>query len=93
MKRSISFILLTVLFFSCKKNDPDHDQGNNFIGFIYTSTNATSGNSIIALGRHRNGTVEELKGSPYATGARGDAAEETLTPSGHYESLAIICWP
>lgn len=50
-------------------------KGNNFTGFIYTSTNSSSGNAIIALGRHRDGTVEELKESPYATGDKGDAAE------------------
>lgn len=76
MKKLLATSLLSVLFFACKKNDiPDFDLGNNLTGFIYTSTNATSGNAIIALGRHKDGTVEELKGSPYATGDRGDAAE------------------
>ncbi len=51
----------------------DNSQGNNYTGFIYTSTNATAGNAIIALGRHRDGSVEELKGSPYYTESRGDA--------------------
>ncbi|MEJ7768506.1 MAG: hypothetical protein WKF89_11890 [Chitinophagaceae bacterium] len=76
MKQLLFTLVTATLFFSCKKNDlPDIDFGNNFNGFIYTSTNATSGNAIIALGRNHNGTVEELKGSPYATGDRGDAAE------------------
>jgi 6-phosphogluconolactonase (cycloisomerase 2 family) len=76
MKKLLFASLLSVLLFSCKKDDlPDFDLGKNYTGFIYTSTNATSGNAIIALGRHKDGTVEELKGSPYATGDRGDAAE------------------
>ncbi|MEJ7685419.1 MAG: hypothetical protein WKG06_47775 [Segetibacter sp.] len=86
MKHLFYLSLLTTLLFSCKKdfnpkhfidhfNDKDNNNSNNFTGFIYTSTNATAGNAIIALGRHRDGTVEELKGSPYATSARGDAIE------------------
>jgi hypothetical protein len=76
MKKLLFASLLSVVLFSCKKDDiPDYDLGKNYTGFIYTSTNATAGNAIIALGRHKDGTVEELKGSPYATGDRGDAAE------------------
>ncbi|MDQ3682903.1 MAG: hypothetical protein M3352_07505, partial [Bacteroidota bacterium] len=72
MKKLLYLTILTSLLFSCKKDDkPGHD----FKGFIYTSTNATAGNAIIALGRNSNGTVKELKSSPYATGAAGDAAE------------------
>ncbi len=79
MKSLLFLVLLSLLLPGCKKiydhYNPDKDDGNNFTGFIYTSTNATSGNAIIALGRHRDGTVEELKGSPYYTESRGDAAE------------------
>jgi len=75
MRKSLLLAALTVLFFSCKKDKQDGDNGNNFTGFIYTSTNATTGNAIIALGRHKDGTVEELNGSPYHTESRGDAAE------------------
>ncbi len=75
MKKLLFVTLVSILFFSCKKVDiPMYNQGN-YSGFIYTSTNATAGNAIIALGRHPHGTVEELKGSPYTTGARGDAAD------------------
>lgn len=78
--RSLLFLVLLSVFFSgCKKvfdqYNPDKDKDNNYTGFIYTSTNATDGNAIIAVGRHQDGTVEELKGSPYHTGSRGDAAE------------------
>ncbi len=45
-----------------------NSQGINFTGFIYTSTYETAGNAIIALGRHRDGSVEELEGSPWAAG-------------------------
>lgn len=45
-----------------------------YAGFLYTSTNATDGNGIIAMGRNRDGTVTELPGSPYPTGAAGAAS-------------------
>jgi 6-phosphogluconolactonase (cycloisomerase 2 family) len=78
MKHLLFLVLLSILFVGCKK-DYNHGNGNsqgkNYTGFIYTSTNSTSGNAIIALGRHRDGTLEEIQGSPFATGAAGDAAE------------------
>ena len=51
------------------------DNGNNNTGYIYTSTNSSAGNAVIALARKRDGSVEELKSSPYPTGDKGDAAE------------------
>lgn len=76
MKTLLYFGVFAMLFISCKKDDkPDHGHGKDYEGFIYTSTNSTSGNAIIALGRHEDGSVEELKASPYATGSAGDAAE------------------
>lgn len=73
MKKLLSIALITSLFFSCKKNDDNND--SDYKGFIYTSTNATAGNAIIAVGRKSDGTLTELPGSPYATGSTGDAAE------------------
>ncbi len=76
MKTLLYLGVFTMLFVSCEKDDkPEHGHGKDFTGFIYTSTNSTSGNAIIALGRHQDGSVEELKKSPFATGAAGDAAE------------------
>lgn len=76
MKTLLYFGVFTMLFVSCRKDDkPGHGHGKDYKGFIYTSTNSTSGNAIIALGRHYDGSVEELKESPYQTGSRGDAAE------------------
>jgi len=51
---------------------PDSDA---YAGFVYTSTNNTAGNAVIAMGRSRDGSLVELPGSPYATGGNGDAAE------------------
>ncbi len=68
---ALMVIAILLLFSACKKENISKD----FTGFIYTSTNSTSGNAIIALGRHRDGTLEELPNSPYATGGTGDAAE------------------
>jgi len=90
MKQIIYFTLLTTLFLGCKKElkDGSYDKmlaneqaknkgnnGNNATGFIYTSTNSSSGNAIIALERHRDGSVEEIGKSPYPTGDKGDAAD------------------
>ena len=57
---------------ACKK---DSNATEGYSGFLYTSTNSTSGNAIIALGRKSDGTVQELPNSPYSTGSNGDAAE------------------
>lgn len=75
MQKLFFVSLISILFYSCKKGDYPVYNTNDVNGFIYTSTNATSGNAIIALERHHDGSVEELKGSPYATGSKGDAAE------------------
>ncbi|MEO6637670.1 MAG: hypothetical protein ABIN25_05305 [Ginsengibacter sp.] len=76
MKNSFYFLFLllstSVLFFSCKKGQ-ENEKGA--IGYIYTSTNSSSGNHIIALERRIDGSLEEAKYSPYATGATGDAGE------------------
>ncbi|MEO7393345.1 MAG: hypothetical protein ABIU11_00305 [Chitinophagaceae bacterium] len=72
MKKVILIALVTTFFFSCKKG---RENDETYIGFVYTSTNSSAGNSIIALGRKIDGTLEELKNSPYSTGALGDAAE------------------
>ncbi len=70
MKTLLYFGVFGLLFFSCNKHDLPRNNGNNYKGFIYTSTNSTDGNAIIALGRLPDGTVEELKESPYPTGSR-----------------------
>lgn len=75
MKRLLAFVLMLVFFFACKKDDIPGGHEKDFNGFIYTSTNSSAGNSIIALGRYHDGTVRELENSPYPTGAKGDAAE------------------
>jgi 6-phosphogluconolactonase (cycloisomerase 2 family) len=82
MKKILYLTLLTTFLFGCKKDLKDliHDKvsnsnNNNATGFIYTSTNSSSGNAIIALERHRDGSVQEIGKSPYRTGDNGDAAE------------------
>jgi 6-phosphogluconolactonase (cycloisomerase 2 family) len=77
MKKSLFILLFATLLFSCEKLEDifGPPPGKDFSGYIYTSTNSTAGNAIIALGRNSDGTVKELKGSPYSTGDIGDAAE------------------
>lgn len=72
MKKCFYVAMFTSLFFACKKNGANTD---GFSGYIYTSTNASSGNAIIAVGRKIDGTLAELPKSPYATGSTGDAAK------------------
>lgn len=72
MKNLFYVILLSAIIFSCKK-DGEKDKAST--GFIYTSTNSSSGNSIIAVARKIDGSLEELRSSPYPTGSTGDAAE------------------
>jgi hypothetical protein len=77
MKKSILVLSFAIIFFSCEKLEDFFGPplGKDFSGYIYTSTNSTAGNAIIALGRNSDGTLKELKGSPYSTGDAGDAAE------------------
>ena len=101
MKNLIYLTLLSSLFFSCKKelnphNNSDiigknsgkaNENSNNNTGYIYTSTNSSSGNAIIALARHRDGSLEEIGKSPYPTGDNGDAAEGDFD---HQWALRIV---
>ncbi len=72
MKKLFYFFVLSFFIFSCKKGP---DRVKHAAGFIYTSTNSSSGNAIVAVARNMDGSLEELKNSPYATGSAGDAAE------------------
>jgi len=80
MKKQILFVAFLILLISC--NDDDQDTNDNYKGYIYTSTNSSEGNGIIALGRKSNGKLSELPGSPYATGSLGDAAEGDFDTQG-----------
>lgn len=71
---------------SCKK-DEGGSSDDGYKGYVYTSNNATSGNSIVMLGRKSDGTVTELPGSPMATGGTGDAAADDFD---HDNGLRII---
>ena len=73
MRRILLGLFFAAGLFSCQDHPDTNPTG--YVGFLYTSNNASTGNGIIALGRNRNGTVTELPGSPYATGGNGDAAE------------------
>lgn len=79
-------LLAASLLHSCKK-DEGGSSGDSYKGYIYTSTNATSGNGIIMLGRKSDGTLTELPGSPMATGSAGDAADGDFD---HQNGLRII---
>jgi hypothetical protein len=90
MKKVFVFASCALFFVACKKeisskgmddfnltakSSNSNDNSNNNTGYIYTSTNETAGNAVIALARHRDGSVTEIGKSPYLTGDAGDAAE------------------
>ncbi len=72
MKKVILIALTATFFFSCKKGDHNPKKDT---GYIYTSSNSSAGNAIIAVARHADGTLEELNQSPYTTHGFGDAIE------------------
>lgn len=80
MKKQFLAASFFVLLFSCKKDE----NGNTdpYKGYLYTSTNSSTGNGIIAMGRKSDGLLTELAGSPYATGNSGDAVEGDFDTQG-----------
>lgn len=72
---SMKYIITPLLFCATLLCCTDHPDPTGYVGFIYTSNNASTGNGIIAMGRSSNGILTELPGSPYATGGNGDAAD------------------
>jgi 6-phosphogluconolactonase (cycloisomerase 2 family) len=73
MKKLFWLPILAFGFSNCSKDE--NINNSDYSGYIYTSTNASTGNGIIAMGRNSDGTLKELPNSPYTTGANGDAAE------------------
>jgi hypothetical protein len=71
MRYLLLLFLFSATLFACS----DHRDPSGYVGFLYTSNNASTGNGIIALGRTSNGTLTELPGSPYTTSGNGDAAD------------------
>lgn len=80
-RHSIAVLLAGALCVACS-NDPAGPGGDRFTGYLYTTTNANSGNGVIALGRQSDGSLAELTGSPYLTGAAGDAADGDFDTEG-----------
>jgi 6-phosphogluconolactonase (cycloisomerase 2 family) len=74
MKKLFWLPVIAFAFTNCTK-DENINNSTSYSGYIYTSTNSSTGNGIIALGTNRDGTLKELPNSPYTTGANGDAAE------------------
>jgi 6-phosphogluconolactonase (cycloisomerase 2 family) len=75
--KSILYITVIMLFAAACKKDSTNitDTDENYSGYVYTSTNSSTGNAVIALGRKSDGTMKELPNSPYSTSANGDAAD------------------
>lgn len=80
MKQLLIATSMVCLLLSCEKNDDN--KNDPYKGYLYTSTNSSTGNGIIAMGRGSDGKLTELPGSPYATGSTGDAAEGDFDTQG-----------
>ncbi|MEP6713080.1 MAG: hypothetical protein ABJA37_11715 [Ferruginibacter sp.] len=74
MKKMLSIISVTALtavlgFSSCNK---DHGGGgNNVAGYLYTTTNGESTNSVVRFTRHNDGSLSDEKA--YTTNSKGGA--------------------
>lgn len=75
MKKPVLLLLLSVTLSACGDDSVSPIGADAYTGYLYTSTNSSAGNGIIALGKKQDGSLTELPNSPYATGAAGDAAD------------------
>lgn len=64
-----------------------HEEGTNVRRFIYTESNSTGANFVLAYSAAPDGTLTELPGSPFPTGGQGDGVRPPLGDSDH--GLAI----
>jgi len=80
--RNVPLIVAGGLVLAACDGDGTGSDGEDYAGFLYTSTNNTAANAIVVLGRGSDGRVRELPGSPYATGGSGDAADGDFDTQG-----------
>jgi 6-phosphogluconolactonase (cycloisomerase 2 family) len=73
--RTVAYLAATALTLGACNDDGVAPDGSGYAGFVYTSTNNSAGNAIVAMGRSGEGSLVELPNSPFATGGSGDAAE------------------
>lgn len=81
-RRSFVALLAGALCVACSDDLAGPGDGERFAGYLYTTTNANTGNGVIVLGRQSDGSLLELTGSPYSTGAAGDAADGDFDTQG-----------
>jgi hypothetical protein len=62
--RNVPLIVAGGLVLAACNGDGTGSDGEDYAGFLYTSTNNTAGNAIVALGRGSDGRVRELPGLP-----------------------------
>lgn len=79
---SVTLFLTATLIAGCGNDPSSPGSGDHNAGYLYTSTNDNSGNGVVALGRRSDGSLLELPGSPYLTGAAGDAADGDFDTQG-----------
>jgi 6-phosphogluconolactonase (cycloisomerase 2 family) len=84
MKRLIYVLSLALLTTKCTKDNGEGTSNNKKGEIIYVETNnyQNNQNAILAYKRKDNGTLEQLPGSPYATGGEGVGnPEQVLGPN------------
>ncbi|WP_196888565.1 hypothetical protein [Aureivirga sp. CE67] len=81
-------IILSITSCTDKESFPTLEE--EFEGFLYTSTNSSTGNEVLAMGRNKHGKLTELIHSPFSTGDNGDAikgnfdSQQGMMMVGHY---------
>jgi hypothetical protein len=71
LKRFVLIVLMSLILFSCKKNNKEDLSDttktkvntNKIVGYLYTTTNGEGENEIVQLARHEDGTVSSPENS------------------------------
>ena len=71
LKRFVLIVLMSLILFSCKKNNKEDLSDTTktkvnttkIVGFLYTTTNGEGENEIVQLARHEDGTVSSPENS------------------------------
>ena len=91
LKRFVLIVLMSLILFSCKKNNKEDLSDttktkvntNKIVGFLYTTTNGEGENEIVQLARHEDGTLSSEK--TYPTGGKG-GSDHSAPAHGDYDA-------
>lgn len=91
LKRFVLIVLMSLILFSCKKNNKEDLSDttktkvntNKIVGYLYTTTNGEGENEIVQLARHEDGTLSSEK--TYPTGGKG-GSDHSAPAHGDYDA-------